>query len=96
MQFFWQFPERTDRLALISSGGLGPEVSPMLRSAALPGASALLWAVAHPGWWTAWPGGHAHRAARLGPGSMPGRYRGRCGRCRGRARARRSSRRCAR
>ena len=38
MQFFWQFPQRTERLALISSGGLGPEVSPMLRSAALPGA----------------------------------------------------------
>ncbi len=48
MQFFWQFPQRTDRLVLVSSGGLGPEVSPLLRSAALPGASALLWAVAHP------------------------------------------------
>ena len=48
MQYFWQFPQRTDRLVLVSSGGLGPDVSPMLRSAALPGASALLWAVAHP------------------------------------------------
>ena len=48
MQYFWQFPQRTERLALISTGGLGPEVSPMLRSAALPAASALLWAVAHP------------------------------------------------
>jgi len=48
MQFFWQFPQRTDRLMLVSAGGLGPEVSPLLRSAALPGASALLWAVAHP------------------------------------------------
>jgi pimeloyl-ACP methyl ester carboxylesterase len=48
MQFFWQFPQRTDRLVLVSAGGLGPEVSPMLRSAAVPGASALLWAVAHP------------------------------------------------
>ncbi|MDQ3719751.1 MAG: alpha/beta hydrolase [Actinomycetota bacterium] len=47
MQFFWQFPQRTERLALISSGGLGPEVSPALRSAALPGASALLSLVAH-------------------------------------------------
>ena len=47
MQFFWQFPQRTERLALISSGGLGPEVSPMLRSAALPGASALLSLVAN-------------------------------------------------
>jgi pimeloyl-ACP methyl ester carboxylesterase len=48
MQFFWQFPQRTERLALISSGGLGPQVSPMLRSAALPGAHQLLWLVAHP------------------------------------------------
>ena len=42
MQFFYQFPQRTERLALISSGGLGHEVSPLLRGAALPGASALL------------------------------------------------------
>ncbi len=40
MQFFWQFPERVERLVLVSSGGLGPEVSPMLRTAALPGFSA--------------------------------------------------------
>ncbi len=48
MQFFWQFPSRVERLALVSSGGLGQEVSPLLRSAALPGASPLLWLVAHP------------------------------------------------
>ena len=48
MQFFWQFPERVERLALVSSGGLGSEVSPMLRGAALPGAGSLLWAAAHP------------------------------------------------
>jgi pimeloyl-ACP methyl ester carboxylesterase len=48
MQFFYQFPQRTERLALISSGGLGHEVSPMLRGAAVPGASAALWAAAHP------------------------------------------------
>ena len=48
MQFFWQFPERVERLALVSSGGLGPEVSPMLRGAALPGAGSLVWAAAHP------------------------------------------------
>lgn len=42
MQFFWQFPERVERLALVSSGGLGPEVSPLLRGAALPGAAALI------------------------------------------------------
>jgi pimeloyl-ACP methyl ester carboxylesterase len=47
MQFFWQFPERTERLALVSSGGLGQDVSPLLRSAALPGAYPLLWLAAH-------------------------------------------------
>ncbi len=38
MQFSYQFPEMTERLVLVSSGGLGPEVSPVLRAAALPGA----------------------------------------------------------
>ena len=42
MQFFYQFPQRTERLALVSSGGLGHDVSPLLRGAALPGSSALL------------------------------------------------------
>jgi pimeloyl-ACP methyl ester carboxylesterase len=38
MQFTYQFPEMVERLALVSSGGLGPDVSPLLRAAALPGA----------------------------------------------------------
>jgi pimeloyl-ACP methyl ester carboxylesterase len=42
MQFFYQFPQRVERLVLVSSGGLGREVSPVLRTAALPGISALL------------------------------------------------------
>ena len=42
MQFFWQFPQRTERLALVSSGGLGHEVSPLLRAAAAPGLDAVL------------------------------------------------------
>ena len=37
MQFAYQFPEMVERLVLVSSGGLGPEVSPVLRAAALPG-----------------------------------------------------------
>src|SRR4051812_38971785 len=48
MQFFWQFPERVERLVLISSGGLGPNVSPLLRLAAVPGASAAVSLAAHP------------------------------------------------
>jgi pimeloyl-ACP methyl ester carboxylesterase len=37
MVFAYQFPERTERLALVGSGGLGREVSIALRAAALPG-----------------------------------------------------------
>ena len=37
MQFAYQFPERTERLVLVSSGGLGPEVSPALRAITTPG-----------------------------------------------------------
>ncbi len=48
MQFFYQFPQRVERLALISSGGLGHDVSPMLRTAALPGISGLLSLTIHP------------------------------------------------
>ena len=47
MQFFYQFPQRTERLALVSSGGLGRDVSPLLRSAAVPGAAAFVWAASH-------------------------------------------------
>jgi pimeloyl-ACP methyl ester carboxylesterase len=42
MQFFYQFPQRVERLVLVSSGGLGHEVTASLRSAALPGVSPLL------------------------------------------------------
>ncbi|MBJ7330283.1 MAG: alpha/beta fold hydrolase [Solirubrobacteraceae bacterium] len=42
MQFVYQFPERVDRLVLVSSGGLGEEVSLALRAATLPGAELVL------------------------------------------------------
>ncbi len=48
MQFAYQFPELTERLVLVSSGGLGPEVSPVLRAAALPGADRFIAATAGP------------------------------------------------
>jgi pimeloyl-ACP methyl ester carboxylesterase len=48
MVFFWQFPHRVERLALVSSGGLGEKVSPLLRTASLPGARGLLSLAAHP------------------------------------------------
>jgi pimeloyl-ACP methyl ester carboxylesterase len=37
MQFSYLFPEYVERMALISSGGLGREVHPLLRAATLPG-----------------------------------------------------------
>jgi pimeloyl-ACP methyl ester carboxylesterase len=37
MQFSYLFPEYVERMALISSGGLGREVHPLLRAAVLPG-----------------------------------------------------------
>ena len=42
MQFAYQFPERTERLVLVSSGGLGREVHLLLRAASLPGADYIL------------------------------------------------------
>jgi pimeloyl-ACP methyl ester carboxylesterase len=47
MQFAWQFPDLTSRLVLISSGGLGDDVSTALRIATLPVAAPAL-AVAKP------------------------------------------------
>jgi pimeloyl-ACP methyl ester carboxylesterase len=38
MQLGYQFPARLERLVLVSSGGLGPEVSGLLRALSLPGA----------------------------------------------------------
>jgi len=49
MQFSYQFPELVERLVLVSSGGLGREVSPVLRAAALPGADLFIAATASPG-----------------------------------------------
>jgi pimeloyl-ACP methyl ester carboxylesterase len=39
MQFAYQYPERTDRVMLVGSGGLGRDVHPLLRGLTLPGAS---------------------------------------------------------
>jgi pimeloyl-ACP methyl ester carboxylesterase len=42
LQFAYTFPERVERLALVDAGGLGPEVSPFLRAATLPGSELVL------------------------------------------------------
>ncbi len=39
MQFAYQFPERTERLILVASGGLGAEVSPGIRMLTAPGST---------------------------------------------------------
>ena len=86
MQFFYQFPQRVERLVLISSGGLGREVSPMLRTAALPGRLGA--AVGDPAGAARRDVGDRAAAARAGragrrlpagdrPGAAPARERGR-------------------
>jgi pimeloyl-ACP methyl ester carboxylesterase len=47
MQFAYEYPVFCERLALVSSGGLGPEVHPLLRAATLPGAELVLPLIAH-------------------------------------------------
>jgi pimeloyl-ACP methyl ester carboxylesterase len=42
MQLSYQFPERCERLVLVDSGGLGREVSILLRAATLPGSELVL------------------------------------------------------
>ena len=65
MQFAYQFPERVERLVLVSSGGLGREVHPLLRAAALPGSDFVLPALA--------------RTGALGLGARAGRWAKRAG-----------------
>src|SRR6478736_728822 len=42
MQLAYLFPERVERLVLVSSGGLGRELNPLLRAATLPGSELVL------------------------------------------------------
>ncbi|GAA4688413.1 alpha/beta fold hydrolase [Nocardioides nanhaiensis] len=49
MQFAYQFPERTERLMLVASGGLGPEVSPLIRAITTPGYHHVMGALTLPG-----------------------------------------------
>jgi len=49
LQFAYQFPEYTERLVLVSSGGLGTEVHPLLRAGALPGSELVMPLIA-PAW----------------------------------------------
>src|SRR5215208_4173551 len=70
MQFAYQFPERTERLVLVSSGGLGREVNLLLRAAALPGSEFALRFLA-PRWLGRAAGGVGWAGSRIG--FKPGR-----------------------
>lgn len=47
MQFAYEYPPFAERLVLVSSGGLGREVHPLLRAATLPGSELVLPVIAH-------------------------------------------------
>jgi pimeloyl-ACP methyl ester carboxylesterase len=47
MQFAYEYPPFAERLVLVSSGGLGREVHPLLRAATLPGSEFVLPWIAH-------------------------------------------------
>jgi pimeloyl-ACP methyl ester carboxylesterase len=49
MQFAYQFPERTERLVLVGSGGLGPHVTPVIRMISTPGFEYLMAPLTLPG-----------------------------------------------
>jgi pimeloyl-ACP methyl ester carboxylesterase len=49
MQFAYQFPERTERMILVASGGLGPDVTPAIRAITLPGFHQAMGLVTMPG-----------------------------------------------
>jgi pimeloyl-ACP methyl ester carboxylesterase len=70
LQFAYQFPEYTERLALVSSGGLGREVHPLLRAASMPGSELVLpWIVPR---WAVRAGEAVGRAfERVGLGAGP-------------------------
>jgi len=49
MQFAYQYPERTERLVLVGSGGLGREVSPIIRVITTPGFEQVMGPLTLPG-----------------------------------------------
>jgi pimeloyl-ACP methyl ester carboxylesterase len=50
MQFAYQFPDRTERVVLVSTGGLGKEVTPLIRLLTVPGSHAVLAAATFRPW----------------------------------------------
>ena len=67
MQLAYQFPALAERLVLVSSGGLGPEVSLVLRAAALPGSELWITASARTANWLGPAVGRGLAAVRFQP-----------------------------
>jgi len=67
MHLAYQFPELAERLVLVSSGGLGPEVSLVLRAAALPGSELWITATARTAGWAGAAVGRGLAAVGLRP-----------------------------
>ncbi len=64
MQFAYQFPDRTERVVLVSTGGLGKEVTPLIRLLTVPGSGlAIAAATARP--WRPLVGGAMRSLSRL-------------------------------
>jgi pimeloyl-ACP methyl ester carboxylesterase len=74
MQFVYQFPELSERLALVASGGLGPDVSFALRAATLPGAALALRVASSltPRWLTHLGKRLAHAVPSMSPADVDG------------------------
>ena len=65
MQFAYMYPEYTERLVLVSPGGLGREVNPLPRAATLPGSELVLPLIARD-WVASWGAGRAQSIGKLG------------------------------
>jgi pimeloyl-ACP methyl ester carboxylesterase len=64
MQLANSFPEHCERLVLVSSGGLGREISALLRAASLPGSELVLPLLVNDLVSWAWSGHPGHRQRR--------------------------------
>jgi pimeloyl-ACP methyl ester carboxylesterase len=70
IHFGVDYPKRLDRLVLVSAGGLGKEVHPVLRAATLPVAPAVLRAAMRPRMLRLYRRPELHRALRLTPDNL--------------------------
>jgi pimeloyl-ACP methyl ester carboxylesterase len=67
VHFAYHYPQHVERLVLVSAGGLGREVHPVLRAAAIPGSERVLAAVTARPMWRLYRHPRLHRMLRLTP-----------------------------